>query len=150
EIRRGRPGRAGRADRRRRPAVQIPPHRLTAPMQANVDAIVSVETFIISIPREVPYLGPLQEGETINARGYLVRKGNKTIYPSTDMTVLVRVPGESGHVGWGECYGIVAPEAVEAIITDVLAPVIIGRDPSHAAVIHDDLYDLMQIGRAHV
>lgn len=114
-------------------------------MQANVDAIVSVETFIISIPREVPYLGPLQEGETINARGYLVRKGNKTIYPSTDMTVLVRVTGESGHVGWGECYGIVAPEAVEAIITDVLAPVIIGRDPSHAAVIHDDLYDLMRV-----
>jgi hypothetical protein len=28
-----------------------------------VDAIVSVETFIISIPREVPYLGPLKEGE---------------------------------------------------------------------------------------
>ncbi|CDZ25489.1 mandelate racemase/muconate lactonizing enzyme family protein [Neorhizobium galegae] len=110
-----------------------------------VDAIVSVETFIISIPREVPYLGPLKEGEAINARGYLIRKGNRTIYPSTDMTLLIKVIGESGKVGWGECYGIVAPEATKAIIDDVLGPVIIGRDPGDAAVIHEDLYDLMRV-----
>ncbi|WP_170116526.1 mandelate racemase/muconate lactonizing enzyme family protein [Devosia submarina] len=110
-----------------------------------VDAIVRVETFIISIPREVPYLGPLKGGEAINERGYLVRKGNRTIYPSTDMTLLVKVTGESGKVGWGECYGIVAPEATKAIIDDVLGPVIIGRDPGDAVVIHEDLYDLMRV-----
>ncbi|WP_117190305.1 mandelate racemase/muconate lactonizing enzyme family protein [Rhizobium terrae] len=110
-----------------------------------VDAIASVETFIISIPREVPYLGPLKEGEAINARGYLIRKGNRTIYPSTDMTLLIKMTGESGKVGWGECYGIVAPEATKAIIDDVLGPVIIGRDPGDAAVIHEDLYDLMRV-----
>jgi L-alanine-DL-glutamate epimerase-like enolase superfamily enzyme len=110
-----------------------------------VDAIVSVETFIISIPREVPYLGPLKQGEVINERGYLVRKGNRTIYPSTDMTLLVKVTGESGRVGWGECYGIVAPEATKAIIDDVVGPVILGRDPGDAVVIHEDLYDLMRV-----
>lgn len=110
-----------------------------------VDAIVKVETFIISIPREVPYLGPLKAGEAINERGYLVRKGNRTIYPSTDMTLLIKVTGESGKIGWGECYGIVAPEATKAIIDDVLAPVIIGRDPADAVVIHEDLYDLMRV-----
>lgn len=110
-----------------------------------VDAIVRVETFIISIPRDVPYLGPLKEGEAINERGYLVRKGNRTIYPSTDMTLLVKVTGESGKVGWGECYGIVAPEATKAIIDDVLAPVILGRDPAAAVLIHEDLYDLMRV-----
>lgn len=110
-----------------------------------VDAIVRVETFIISIPRDVPYLGPLKAGEAINERGYLVRKGNRTIYPSTDMTLLVKVTGESGKVGWGECYGIVAPEATKAIIDDVLGPVIIGRDPADAVVIHEDLYDLMRV-----
>jgi L-alanine-DL-glutamate epimerase-like enolase superfamily enzyme len=114
-------------------------------MSNSVDAIVKVETFIISIPREVPYLGPLKEGEHINERGYLVRKGNRTIYPSTDMTLLIKVTGESGRVGWGECYGIVAPEATKAIIDDVLGPVIIGRDPGDAVVIHEDLYDLMRV-----
>jgi galactonate dehydratase len=110
-----------------------------------VDAVVKVETFIISIPREVPYLGPLKPGEAINERGYLVRKGNRTIYPSTDMTLLVKITGESGRVGWGECYGIVAPEVTKAIIDDVVGPVIIGRDPGDVVVIHEDLYDLMRV-----
>ena len=74
-----------------------------------------------------------------------MRKGNRTIYPSTDMTLLIKVTGESGKIGWGECYGIVAPEATKAIIDDVLGPVIIGRDPADAVVIHEDLYDLMRV-----
>ena len=61
------------------------------------------------------------------------------------MSVLVKVTGESGRVGWGETYGIVAPQAVKAIIDEVLGPVVIGRDPADAAVIHEDLYDLMRV-----
>jgi L-alanine-DL-glutamate epimerase-like enolase superfamily enzyme len=110
-----------------------------------LDAIAKVETFIVSIPRDVPYLGPLKEGESINAKGYLIRKGNRSIYPSTDMSVLVKVTGESGKVGWGETYGIVAPQAVKAIIDEVLGPAIVGRDPGDPVVIHEDLYDLMRV-----
>jgi len=110
-----------------------------------LDAIAAVETFIVSIPRDVPYLGPLKDGESINAKGYLIRKGNRSIYPSTDMSVLVKVTGESGRVGWGETYGIVAPQAVKAIIDEVLGPAIIGRDPGEPVVIHEDLYDLMRV-----
>ena len=110
-----------------------------------LDAIRKVEAFIISIPRDVPYLGPLREGEFINEKGYLIRKGNRSIYPSSDMSVLIKLTGESGTVGWGETYGIVAPEAVKAIIDNVLGPVIIGRDPSTPVVIHEDLYDLMRV-----
>src|SRR2546423_9726219 len=107
--------------------------------------IAQVETFIISLPRDTPYLGPLGPGEAINDRGYLVRKGNRTIYPSTDMSVLVKITADDGTVGWGETYGIVAPEAVTHIIDDVLGPVIIGRDPRDPVVINEDLYDLMRV-----
>ncbi|MCZ8097365.1 MAG: mandelate racemase/muconate lactonizing enzyme family protein [Burkholderiales bacterium] len=110
-----------------------------------LDAIVSVETFIVSIPRDVPYLGPLREGERINEKGYVIRKGNRSIYPTSDMSVLVKVTGESGRVGWGETYGIVAPQAVKAIIDEVLGPAMIGRDPGDPVVIHEDLYDLMRV-----
>jgi galactonate dehydratase len=113
-------------------------------MQA-VDIITKVESFIISIPREVPYLGPLREGEHINEKGYVIRKGNRTIYPTSDMSVLIKITGESGRVGWGETYGIVAPQAVKAIIDEVLGPAMIGRDPGNAVVIHEDLYDLMRV-----
>jgi L-alanine-DL-glutamate epimerase-like enolase superfamily enzyme len=107
--------------------------------------VKQVETFIISIPRDVPYLGPLRAGEKINERGYLIRHGNKAIYPSTDMTVLIRVTASDGSVGWGETYGIVAPDAVTNIIDDVLGPVIVGRDPRDVVVIQEDLYDLMRV-----
>ncbi len=110
-----------------------------------VDAIVKVETFIISVPREVPYLGPLREGERINEKGYFVRRGNNSIYPSTDMTLVIKVTGESGTVGWGETYGIAAPEATKAIIDELLAPVMIGRDPGAPVPLHEDLYDLMRV-----
>ena len=107
--------------------------------------IRSVESFIISIPRDVPYLGPLGPGERINERGYLVRQGNRSIYPASDMSVLVKVTADDGTVGWGETYGIVAPDAVTSIIDDVLGPVIVGRDPRDAMVIQEDLYDLMRV-----
>ena len=107
--------------------------------------IQSVESFIISIPRETPYLGPLGPGEQVNAKGYLVRLGNRTLYPSTDMSVLVKVTAEDGSVGWGETYGIVAPQAVANIIDDVLGPVVLGREPSDPMVIQEDLYDLMRV-----
>ncbi|MFT4439144.1 mandelate racemase/muconate lactonizing enzyme family protein [Caballeronia sp. 15715] len=107
--------------------------------------IASVEAFIVSIPRDVPYLGGLGQEEQVNSRGYLIRKGNRTIYPTTDMSVLIKLTADDGTVGWGETYGIVAPEAVTAIIDDVLGPTVIGRDPRDAVVIQEDLYDMMRV-----
>ena len=107
--------------------------------------IRSVESFIISIPRDTPYLGPLGPGESINPRGYLIRQGNRAIYPSTDMSVLIKITADDGTGGWGETYGIVAPDAVTSIIDDVLGPVMVGRDPRDAVVIQEDLYDLMRV-----
>ena len=112
---------------------------------SRIPLIRSVESFIISIPRDTPYLGPLGPGESINPRGYLIRQGNRSIYPSTDMSVLIKITAEDGTVGWGETYGIVAPDAVTSIIDDVLGPVIVGRDPRDAVVIQEDLYDLMRV-----
>jgi galactonate dehydratase len=105
----------------------------------------SLEAFAVSLPREVPYLGPLGPGEAVNRRGYVVRRGNRTIYPTADRSVLVRATATDGTVGWGETYGIVAPGAVLAILDDVLFPIVEGRDPRDAAAIFDELYDLMRV-----
>jgi L-alanine-DL-glutamate epimerase-like enolase superfamily enzyme len=109
------------------------------------DAIARVEPFILTIPRDTPYLGALRKGEEANARGYFVRKGNRTVYPTVDRNVLVRITTRDGVVGWGETYGIVAPRATTAIIADLLADFVIGSDPFDAAVTHDRLYDLMRV-----
>ena len=110
--------------------------------------IRSVETIVVSLPREIPYLGPLGEGEHVNERGYFVRRGNRTIYPTTDRSAIVKVIANDGTVGWGETYGIVAPQAVLAIISDVLGPLLVGREAVDIPAIWDDLYALMRV-RGH-
>jgi galactonate dehydratase len=105
----------------------------------------SLAACAVSLPRDVPYLGPLAEGETVNANGYVVRRGNRTIYPATDRSVIVRATAADGTVGWGETYGIVAPQAVLAILRDVLFPFVEGRDARDATTIYDELYDLQRV-----
>ncbi len=107
--------------------------------------IASIETFIVSLPRDAPYLGPLQQGEAVNTRGYFVRKGNRTVYPTSDRSVIVRATATDGNVGWGETYGIVTPQAVVALIDDLLAPFVVGRDPRDAKTIWQDLYDMQRV-----
>ncbi|MDA0347335.1 MAG: mandelate racemase/muconate lactonizing enzyme family protein [Verrucomicrobia bacterium] len=107
--------------------------------------VISVDAFILTVPRDEPYLGALRPGEEKNKKGYFVRKGNKTVYFDQDRTVLVRVETESGMVGWGETYGLIAPRATTEIISDLLSDFVIGRDPAEAETIHDDLYNLMRV-----
>lgn len=107
--------------------------------------VKKVETFIITIERDTPYLGPLAESEHVNEKGYIVRKGNGTIYPTTDRSVLIKVTLNDGSVGWGETYGICAPKAVCEIISDLLAPTIIGKSPEDVESIWDSLYDMMRV-----
>jgi galactonate dehydratase len=107
--------------------------------------VAKVETFIVSVPRDTPYLGPLGPGERVNARGYVVRRGNGTIYPTMDRSIVVRVTCTDGSEGWGETYGICAPRATTEIVNDLLAPELLGRSPEDVERIWDDLYGLMRV-----
>ena len=107
--------------------------------------VACVESFVLTLPRDDPYLGALRPEETVNARGYFVRRANRTVYPTFDRSVLVRVTSSDGAEGWGETYGLVAPRATTEIIDDLLGDFVVGRDPFEAAAIHDDLYDLMRV-----
>lgn len=109
------------------------------------DCVKTVQVFCLTLPRDTPYLGAMRAGEVPNAKGYLVRNGNRTVYPTFDRSILVRIETVNGVVGWGETYGLVAPGAVAAIINDLLADFTIGRDPRDPTVIYDDLYDLMRV-----
>lgn len=107
--------------------------------------VATVETFIVTVPRDTPYLGPLGPGETVNERGYVVRLGNGTIYPTVDRSIVVRITAEDGSVGWGETYGLCAPRATCEIVNDLLAPIVVGADPDRVEAIWDHLYGLMRV-----
>jgi L-alanine-DL-glutamate epimerase-like enolase superfamily enzyme len=53
--------------------------------------------------------------------------------------VLVRVTTDTGLVGWGEAFGYFCQRSVAAVITDLIAPCLIGRDPSDPAALNDEL-----------
>ncbi len=114
-------------------------------MPANAASIRSIEPLVVVRQRDTPYLGPLGPGEFVNSRGYIVRTGNRTIYPTVDRSVLVKITANDGLVGWGETYGIVAPEAVTAILRDVMIPILTGRDAGDPPAIYSELYDLMRV-----
>lgn len=107
--------------------------------------VATVEVFALTQARKVPYLGALRPGEAVNPNGYVVRRGNRTVYPTFDRSVLVRMTTREGVVGWGETYGIVAPGAVAALINDLLAGFVIGRLAGDPTAVYDDLYDMMRV-----
>lgn len=107
--------------------------------------IRSIDVFAVKIPQEQSYLGTLGPGESVNARGYFVRRGNRTIYPAQMRSVVVRVTLASGEEGWGETYGLVAPGAIAALIHDLIAPFVADRSPFDVQAIWEDLYDMMRV-----
>lgn len=109
------------------------------------DRIDRIETFIVTIPRDTPYLGPLGTDEEINGRGYFVRRSNRTIYPVEDRSVVVKVTTADGVVGWGETYGLTAPEVIGTFVDDLIAPLVAGRDPFDVEVLWEDLYDILRV-----
>lgn len=109
------------------------------------DRIRKVEVFIVSLHQDGPYLGSLRKGETVNQQGYFVRRGNRTVYPRSNRSIVVRLTTDDGIVGWGETYGLVAPKATAEIIDDLLRAFVVDRSPLDAELIHDDLSDLMRV-----
>ncbi len=110
--------------------------------------VSSIELFPLGIPRDVPYLGPLEEDNRPNSKGYIVRPGNRTVYPVVDQTLLVKAVASDGTVGWGECFGVVAPQIAQTVLEELLIPFVIGHSPHDVERIYEDLYDLQRV-RGH-
>lgn len=109
------------------------------------DRIATVEVYVVNLRQDQPYLGSLRAGESVNESGYFVRRGNRTVYPRNNRSLAVRVVTVDGVEGWGETYGLVAPQATAAIINDLLTGFVIHRDPMDREALHDELYDLMRV-----
>ena len=53
--------------------------------------------------------------------------------------VLVRIQTDSGLTGWGEAFGYFCRRAVAATVEDLVAPLLIGRDPSDVEALNEEL-----------
>ncbi|MGF1638123.1 MAG: mandelate racemase/muconate lactonizing enzyme family protein [Cyclobacteriaceae bacterium] len=109
------------------------------------DIIKKIEVFPISIPREIPYLGKLENGNIHNEKGYFIRPGNSSIYSIHDQSLLVKITTQSEDYGWGECVAFYAPEVTASIINELIGPLLIGRSVHDVVKIYEDLYNAMRV-----
>jgi len=68
-----------------------------------------------------------------------------TDWSSLDFT-LVRVATDAGLTGWGEAFGYFTGGAAAAVIRHAIAPLLVGRDPSEAEAINDELQRRLHLG----
>ena len=104
--------------------------------------ISKVETIPVRIKRDEAYLGTLPNAAGLGA--YFTRPPYRALYSAYFETAFVKIRTSDGAIGWGEALAPVAPEVVCAIIEQLLAPVLIGRDPLDGNVLWNLMYDLMR------
>lgn len=70
------------------------------------------------------------------------------IYAAAVETLLVKITTEGGLIGWGEAHSPPVPRVSQALVEDLLAPQLVGRDPLAIQAHWDRLYHSMRL-RGH-
>ncbi|PSK92939.1 galactonate dehydratase [Murinocardiopsis flavida] len=104
-----------------------------------------VQTFVLKVQSDMPYLGALADGSELTAdAGYVVRAPWRSLYSARFETLLVKVTADDGTAGWGEALAPVGPEVVAEIVDRLLAPQVIGMDARAPRVAFAALRALMR------
>lgn len=74
----------------------------------------------------------LERAETVRQGGY-------------QQTLLVKITTGEGIVGWGESHAVMTPRVVKTIITDMLAPILIGEDARRIVPIWEKMYSTQRL-----
>ena len=104
--------------------------------------ITNVEVMPVRIKREEAYLGTMPAAA--DPRGYFLRPPYRALYSAYFETAFVKISTDEGLIGWGEALAPVAPETVQVIVEQLLAPALTGRDPLDGNVLWNVMYDLMR------
>ncbi|WP_241825478.1 mandelate racemase/muconate lactonizing enzyme family protein [Micromonospora sp. CB01531] len=104
-----------------------------------------MDCFVLKLQHAEPYLGTTSvTGSAEPLPGYAVRHPWRSIYSPRFETLLVRLTTTSGATGWGEALAPVAPEVPAEVVRRLLAPVLIGADPTRVRPLSAALRDLMR------
>ena len=107
--------------------------------------IEKIDVYVFERAKEGAYLGDTDQGIVDLGPDYLVRRFNGTIYPKHDRSIVVSLTDSDGAVGWGETYGLVAPKAVAALISDLFGPYLKTLPIEDCAQVWDQLYELQRV-----
>jgi L-alanine-DL-glutamate epimerase-like enolase superfamily enzyme len=113
--------------------------------------ITKIESLVVRSPHdrapESSLVGMSPIGTTTGGTG-LWRKLDLDYpaYPSghTQFT-LVKISTDENITGWGQCHAPLAPHVHVALISDLLAPVLIGEDPRNVEVLWERMYSTQRL-----
>ncbi|MCY4525080.1 MAG: mandelate racemase/muconate lactonizing enzyme family protein [Anaerolineaceae bacterium] len=105
-------------------------------------SIESIDAIPVRLRRDEAYLGALPPHTEVG--NYFLRPPYRCLYSATYETVFVRLRSSEGLTAWGEALAPVAPEVVCAIIEQLLAPSLIGRETLGAGRLWHLMYNLMR------
>ena len=106
--------------------------------------IASVEAYAVKIPPAEKGSGGGTEAVESYGDHTIAAEAWTSIYSRNHETCLVRVETDSGLVGWGEGQAPVAPRVTAAIVNELCAPLLIGRDPFDVEYLWYRLYSAMR------
>lgn len=112
--------------------------------------IAALRTYVLQVSPAERYWGARawssDDGRSLVS--YPPEERRRYVYSDTIDTVLVRVETVDGIVGWGESKAPVGARATAAIVTDLLAPVVIGGRLDEISRMWDRMYAGMRV-RGH-
>ncbi len=120
--------------------------RGTAPLK-----ITKVEPIIVSAPNihgplsdyvEMPPIGTMKERTGL---GYRLNHSFPSRTRGHSFDVLVKITTSEGIIGWGEAHAPVAPAVHAKVITDLLAPIIIGEDARRIGPLFEKMYSSQRL-----
>ncbi len=113
--------------------------------------IQSVEPIVIRSPRgdkppdwylEMPPVGNATGGTGLWNR---LDHASPSRFRGATQATLVKIETREGLVGWGECHAPAAPRVHAAVISDLLAPILVGQDARQVEPLWEKLYSSQRL-----
>jgi len=120
--------------------------RGTAPLK-----ITKVEPIVVSAPMidgplsdyvEMPPIGTMKERTGL---GHRLNHSFPSRTKGHSFDVLVKITTNEGIIGWGEAHAPVAPAVHAKVITDLLAPILIGQDARRIGPLFEKMYSSQRL-----
>lgn len=113
--------------------------------------ITKVEPFVIRYPKDktpeeqitvMPLIGAVNEGLGLWKR---LDMHSPSRFKGYQQLVFVKITTAQGIVGWGEAHAPAAPRVHKTVISDLLAPVLLGEDAGNVEVLWERMYSTQRL-----
>ena len=120
--------------------------RGTSPLKITAVEPIVVRTPTSDLPPdayiEMSPLGAAKKGAGIGTR---LDHASPSRFKGHHQTLLVKISTDQGIVGWGEAHAPAAPAVHARVVTDLLAPILVGQDARNIGPLWDRMYSSQRL-----